>query len=188
MTKILFFACIFAASFTVGNPTFAQSVNPIDYCRDNSDGKSERIECLEAAIANLMNGTTVIANETPQPLALAEENVPENTQLQSSELPTGLGAERVRLPRDLDKEAREKKLAEQTQTANVTKLVKTGRGTYIFHLDNGQVWREKGKFQSRDRFSKNKNYVVTISKSGATGGYRLKVEGKRGELSVDRIE
>ncbi len=65
MTKPLVFLLAAAGALCAAGGAAAQSADPIDYCRETSGGKSERIACLEAAITALMVHLGILAEGDP---------------------------------------------------------------------------------------------------------------------------
>lgn len=68
--------------------------------------------------------------------------------------------------------------------ATIVESATNGIGKRLIILDNGQVWRETNP--STLRGSLRQGMAVTISE-GLGGAYRIKAEGKRGFLTVQRI-
>jgi hypothetical protein len=62
-------------------------------------------------------------------------------------------------------------------------LIDAGRRR-VFILENGQMWREGNNSSLRGRIRDNS--VATVSRGGV-GGYRLRIEGRTGFISVTRI-
>ena len=152
----------------------------------------DRVACLEQAIAGLLHDDRCRAVDLSQlmdapPEMAREEPVNEDEPAEDYAVPTGLGAERVELPREIQKREDKKKKEAETLNAYVEKLVRTSRGTYIFYLDNGQVWRQKESDSVRNILSTKRNYDATIS-TGVLSGYRLKLKGVPRQMLVDRVE
>ncbi|MEO0398408.1 MAG: hypothetical protein AAF224_03170 [Pseudomonadota bacterium] len=98
----------------------------------------------------------------------------------------GLGAEQVMACRA--KTPEEKQRAEDEKvTAVITEFAITPSGTYVFFLDNGQVWRQKSADSARVRLSKKLTYDVEVRR-GAISGYRLKINRLRRSLLVERLK
>lgn len=189
LTRTSFSTCVFAASLVLGGPALAQSANPIDYCRDNSDGESERIECLEAAIRDFMrikssDGASAITPPAAEAQTsggmLAQDGAP------AEAAPTGMGAEQV-LARQHRQNPDSPKPAAETETSPITEIAVNRSGKYIFFLENGQVWRQKSSDRNRSKLSKRVDYTATLFE-GALSGYRMRVSDVRRPFLVERIK
>ena len=73
---------------------------------------------------------------------------------------------------------------QQTLEATVIDVTKTGYGELVFHLDNGQVWRQQEKRYYP--YPRNGEFAVTISR-GILGEYQLQVEGSGRKVTIRRI-
>ncbi|WP_411817144.1 hypothetical protein [Hyphococcus sp. DH-69] len=176
--------CASAALISLSLPeiAFAQDMNPIDYCRENSDGKKERIACLEDALRGFLGETeSVAATPTQEPSEQPAEQLAE-----APDEPTGLGAEQV-IARNKTIAEVEEKHRESDVVATLSDFAITRSGTYVFFLDNGQIWRQKPADSNRIRLSKKRDYTVKVSK-GTLSGYRLEIEALRRSLLVERIK
>src|SRR5690606_8044403 len=76
MAKPVLFLAAAAAAFCAAGAAAAQSADPIEYCRENSDGKNERIACLEAAITALMAPRAASAPPEVSDAVVAPPSVP----------------------------------------------------------------------------------------------------------------
>ncbi len=179
--------------------TVAQTpMNPIDYCRENSDGKSERIACLEAAVTGLMSGMAptaeamaeATAEETPARKAEAEPAAESSEPETVAEAPTGLGAhqveKRIRSAASAEERKQEDKERPRVEAA-VLQFATTPLGKAVFILDNGQVWRQKRSDRNRVKLWDNRNYTVTVNE-GMLSGYRLTVNELKKTILVERIK
>lgn len=72
----------------------------------------------------------------------------------------------------------------QEVTSPVAELLTGGSRRRVFLLENGQIWREGSNSSLRGRIRIGSN--ATISRGGI-GGYRLRVEGRTGFVSVIRV-
>ena len=73
----------------------------------------------------------------------------------------------------------------QELSATVVEVTRSGRGALVFHLDNGQVWR-----QIEPRYfpyPKDRGFDVTIS-TGVLGAYQLRVEGTGRKVTIRRVK
>lgn len=68
--------------------------------------------------------------------------------------------------------------------ATVVDVTKARYGELIFHLDNGQVWRQQEK--RHFPYPRNEAFDVTIS-TGMMGEYRLQVEGAGRRATIRRV-
>ena len=195
----IYFCCAAAAGAVLlplaAMPATAQSASiadPAAHCSASFKDMKDRVACLEQAIAGLLHDDRCRAvdlsqlMDTPSEMA-REKPVNEDEPAEDYAVPTGLGAERVELPREIQKREDKKKKEAETLNAYVEKLVRTSRGTYIFYLDNGQVWRQKESDSVRNILSTKRNYDATIS-TGVLSGYRLKLKGVPRQMLVDRVE
>lgn len=69
-------------------------------------------------------------------------------------------------------------------TTTVTEVLTDALGNYVLILDNGQMWRSTSNKTFRGRIRT--GWSVTIRKIWS-GGFRMKIEDKRGFLGVVRI-
>ena len=71
----------------------------------------------------------------------------------------------------------------ETMSAVVIDVTRTGYGELVFHLDNGQVWRQQEKRYYP--YPRNREFDVTISR-GILGEYQLQVEGTGRKVTIRR--
>jgi len=69
--------------------------------------------------------------------------------------------------------------------ARVAEVTEDSFGALIFHLDNGQVWRQLEKRYYP--YPRNRAFDVVISQ-GILGGYQLQVDGAGRKVTVRRIK
>ncbi len=70
-------------------------------------------------------------------------------------------------------------------TATIVKVEKKGRGILVFHMDNGQVWRQiESRFFA---YPKKRSFEVVIDQ-GVLGDYRMRVEGKGRQTRIRRLK
>ena len=166
------------------------SGDPIEYCRENTDGKKERIACLEAAILGLMGRDVAGADGEQTKTADAGDAVVEEAD---PDAPVGLGAEQVQRRREqlglLDEEEKQKKEKKRKEriTSKITDFATTSAGYFIIFLENGQVWRQRKSDSVVVRLSKYKEYEVEI-KRGAISGYRMVIPGASRTIVVERLK
>lgn len=110
---------------------------------------------------------TPTPNASAQPAAVAAE--PPGTAADE------FGREHLERTEDPDQE---------TLEATVIDVTKTGYGELVFHLDNGQVWRQQEKRYYP--YPRNREFAVTISR-GILGEYQLQVEGTGRKVTIRRI-
>lgn len=106
-------------------------------------------------------------NASPQPATVAAE--PPGTAADE------FGREHLERTGDPDQE---------TLEATVIDVTKTGYGELVFHLDNGQVWRQQEKRYYP--YPRNREFDATISR-GILGEYQLQVEGTGRKVTIRRI-
>jgi hypothetical protein len=202
MAKLVLSLAAAAAAFCAAGAAAAQSADPIEYCRENSGGKSERIACLEAAITALMAQRSASAPPpsppseapvAPPPVPAGAEDVaalspsPAEPAPASPSAVAGVGAEQVeRRLRKEDKLA-EAEEAEIEVTAAVVEYGETALGKALLILDNGQVWRQRDSDRTRIRLSSKQKYTVTI-KEGMISGYRIHVNELNRTFVAERVQ
>ena len=70
-------------------------------------------------------------------------------------------------------------------SATVVEVNKTSRGALVFHLDNGQIWRQiEPRYYP---YPRGREFDVTIS-TGMLGEYRLQVEGAGRRVTIRRVK
>ncbi len=176
-----------AAALSVSTSTLAQT-NPIDHCRESSDGKKERIACLEAAITGLMSAG--------QPVATVANNEGEQTRLAEAEqatagAPTGIGSEQVLAKQDRQtkegRSKRKKRIKAETVTATLVDFARTKTGRLILVLDNGQVWSQRLSDEQKVRLREGDTPEVTVRR-GAFSGYRMEISKPNRTIIVERLK
>jgi len=173
-------------------------MNPIDYCRENSDGKSERIACLEAAVTGLMSGMAPTAEAMAE--ATGEEKPARKAEAQRppadassvdevAEAPTGLGADQVerRMRSEMPREERAEADEADEVHATIVDYATTPLGKVLIFLDNGQLWRQRDSDRTKIRMSTKKKYTVRISE-GAFSGYRVYVKELNRTFVAERLK
>lgn len=177
----------------VDAPANAQT-DPISHCRENTDGKSERIACLEAAILGLMGGPSQALSQAddqadaapPPPARLAETDAPSA----APDEPSGLGAEQV-VKREVERGERDNTIAEQRRSERVTSKIvdfaRTDAGFLLIFLENGQIWRQRKSDSVVLRLSRNKDYEAEIRR-GVISGYRMRIPAAHQTIVVERIK
>ena len=111
-----------------------------------------------------------IASQAAQPQQPVTESTPEEPAIDS------FGSEH------LEKESADEPAVLEATVVDVTK---TRRGSLVFYLDNGQVWR-----QIEPRYfpyPRDGEFDVTIS-TGMMGAYRLQVEGAGRRVTIRRVK
>jgi len=68
--------------------------------------------------------------------------------------------------------------------ANIVETLTARDGSYVFVLDNGQIWRQT----DADRVFKSRRDTVAIIETGFLGSYRMHFEGKNQTFTVRRIK
>lgn len=69
-------------------------------------------------------------------------------------------------------------------TANIVETLTARDGSYVFVLDNGQIWRQT----DADRVFKSRRDTVAIIETGFLGSYRMHFEGKNQTFTVRRVK
>jgi hypothetical protein len=200
VNKHLLYAGAGVAAILLTAPANAQSGNPIDYCRQNSNGKSERIACLEAAITALMSQTTVAAAPpapqdsemaaapaVPAPVQVAESDAGEAAH----DIPAGLGAEQVVARQEREtkegRENRKTRIKAEAFEARIVDFARTAAGRLIIVLDNGQVWAQRLGDSQDVRLRDGDKPDVTIRR-GALSGYRMELSDPNVTIVVERLK
>lgn len=184
MTKPLVFLLAAAGALCAVGGAAAQPADPIDYCRETSGGKSERIACLEAAITALMAQRSASAPPLPpdvSDIAAAPPPVPAAPPV------SGLGAEQVEKRLRKEDKLAEAEEEETEVTAAVVEFGETALGKALLILDNGQVWRQRDSDRNRIRLSAKQQYTVTI-KQGMISGYRIHINELGRTFVAERIQ
>ncbi len=178
-------AASFLVAIAASGPVLADGASDIEACRVNSASPEARIACLEAAL--LQHDAVSAAQATPAPVAEApggaSATMEANNAADAEVLE--LGAEQVRTQEEIDE--RQKKRQAQKVLAAVTDLARTQTGSYIFFLDNGQIWRQKKSDSNTKTISMRASYEAEVSR-GAISGYRLKLTGIRRSFAVERVK
>ena len=181
----------------VDAPANAQT-DPISHCRENTDGKSERIACLEAAILGLMGGPSqALSQADDQPGADGQTDAAPPTQFAETgaaraapDEPSGLGAEQV-VKREVERGERDNAIAEQRRSERVTSKIidfaRTDAGFLLIFLENGQIWRQRKSDSAVLRLRKSKDYEAEIRR-GVISGYRMRIPAAHQTIVVERIK
>lgn len=179
--------CATLSVFAAPAAAIDEANDPIESCRANSKTDKAHIACLKAALSRALNVPLAQNEPARNSGVIAQSNTAiDNSQnaVQEAAEPTGLGAERVKLR--TAKAENQKDEPEEIKAA-IVRADRSRSGTYTFHLDNGQVWRQKSSDAARVRLSKKRTYTVTIQK-GLLSGYRLKIDGVKRRMLVDRLQ
>lgn len=186
MTKPLVFLLAAAGALCAAGGAAAQPADPIDYCRETSGGKSERIACLEAAITALMAQRS--ASAPPVPVPAAPEAMAAAGPAPAEAPPVaGIGAEQVEKRLRKEDKLAEAEEEETEVTAAVVEFGETALGKALLILDNGQVWRQRDSDRNRIRLSAKQQYTVTI-KQGMISGYRIHINELGRTFVAERIQ
>ncbi len=195
MRKCVSIAAI--ATAFVSYPAVAQTINPIDYCRENAADKDAQIACLEAAVTGLMSrggapDTEAMAAAAAAPKqsgqapheeapSVAVAEAPETTE---PEKPTGLGAEQVMARQTSEDEDDDDKDA---ITVAIADFAKTNTGRLVIVLQNGQVWRQvEGDTQDLN-LSRGRKLTAEVWNS-SLGGYKLRITEAKRTIRVRRLQ
>ena len=181
--KAMAAGAIFSLLAALGAAQAQTNQNPIDYCREASDGKKERIACLEGVVSRLMNGQTAFAPENGGDAMASAAGAGEArvADAGSADQATGLGAEQL-----VDRKTRSDQPRKRA-TATVTEFAYTNSNRLIVFLDNGQVWKESRNDGRKFRISKNQDMTVEIEE-GFISGYKLRFTDRKKSIRVERIK
>ncbi len=180
-----------------------QPTDPISYCREQSSGKSERIECLENAITQLIAGekatrqaagkdagsgdASQARSASSEATAGAKETL---TTAEAEAAPSGLGAEQVIARQEREtKEGREERRERIRQSAAESRIVDfahTATGRLIIVLENGQVWAQRSSDSAKVRLREGERPDVKVRR-GALSGYRMEISDPNITITVERL-
>jgi len=125
----------------------------------------ERLACFDS----LVDGNDAV--ESPAPAA----SQPEAEVVAVPAATDDLGAETLR--------NRERVEEEINVTATVTSCSERSDGRYVFHFDNGQVWRQSKNERLHFRDC---NFNVTITKDFF--GYKMQRDGEKRRIRIKRVK
>jgi len=90
--------------------------------------------------------------------------------------------------RDIKKRAQaEEASKQQTLTSGLVEVSRTRNDKYVFILENGQVWKQAQSDIGKLFIPKKLDNVKVVIKRGFLGSHRLKVEGKKRSIKVNRL-
>ena len=153
------------------------------------ESEAARLECFEAIVSGEEDvGATAEPAVPVTPVIVVPAATPQAVPVEKEE-PSGAAATAASaLPaEDFGREH----LDSRTQTAPEVlraRVIEVSRGNHdalVFHLDNGQVWRQ---IQPRYYpYPRNREFDATIT-TGMLGEYELQVEGEGRKVSVRRLK
>ena len=73
-------------------------------------------------------------------------------------------------------------------TSNVLEFAKTARGSAVFILENGQVWRQLASDNTSVREPSPGTPMKVTIENGFLGSYNLTIEGRNGLVKVTRLK
>ena len=172
-----------ATALGVAAPAFAQddveALEPFRECGAISEGPA-RLACFDAALAGadaaLQARHERRRRRTVEDFGLSGTQIEERYEREVRRAESGGGtAEDVAdlAPPEPD-----------SVTSNIAETFIDGTRRRVFLLENGQIWREGNNSSLRGRIRVGSS--ATISRGGI-GGYRLRVEGRTGFVSVSRV-
>jgi len=193
----LFFGAVFLASATAA---LGQSVplSELEACSELA-ASNERLACFEAIVdrrrrvsraapvaeaAPLVDAAPVIEAAPVAEAAPVVDAVPVAEAASMAEPERSAGTTDVDAFGSEHLERADNSEPESVRVT-VTGVTTTGYGILVFHLDNGQVWRQQEKRYYP--YPKNRAFEVTISR-GMLGEYQLQVEGAGRKLTVRRVK
>ena len=202
---VLTTSCTIAIS--LGGGALAQAVDPVEYCRENSQTTEAEITCLRAALT----GTLTIEQEQPAPQAAVSAPQPEQSAEPAQEntvppapplsataptspqttAPTGIGAEQVVAKQERSskdgRKKRKERLKKETETARILDFARTGDGRLILVLESGQVWGQIKGDKQKINLEEDETLTAEIQPS-SFGGYKLRFVEKSRTIRVRRIQ
>lgn len=137
----------------------------------NLEDDTERLNCFDLALKKM--------NRQTEETKIAEKKRTEDD--------FGFTARDLR-ERGIDDEGNGNDGQEERPAGAVSKLAdvySSSRGGRLFILENGQIWQQTNISSYGGTISKGD--AVSINR-GAIGGYRMRIEGKRGFIGVKRIK
>ncbi len=179
-------------------PALAQSpsVDPIEFCREESGDKEERIACLENAIRGLLNSAgpmaaaTPLSDNTSGALADSDETLLAEAEPEIEE-PVGIGAEQVRarMERKTEegKKQRRQRIASEASSTRLIDFASTSAGRLILVLENGQVWAQRAGDNQKVRLREGDTPTIKIRR-GAISGYRLEFSSPNVTIIAERLK
>ncbi|MEO1170393.1 MAG: hypothetical protein AAFW97_16940 [Pseudomonadota bacterium] len=175
--------CIAAAPLFLASPAHAddgeEALEPFRECGEISEGPA-RLACFDAALAG----------------ADAAQQVRQERRRRRTVEDFGLSATQIeeRYDREVERARESGGSADDVAdlappepeevTSNIVETFIDGTRRRVFLLENGQIWREGNNSSLRGRIRVGSS--ATVSRGGI-GGYRLRVEGRTGFISVTRI-
>ncbi len=186
MRKIKAYGLVLGGVFLAATPASADDdldelLDPFRDCGEIEDGAA-RLACFDTALAG---ADARIAAQTER----RRRRTVEDFGLSATQIEERYERERDRAQRsgDADALAAAEELAPEEPNEVSSPIAETFTDETrrrVFLLENGQIWREgsNGTLRGRIRVGS----VATISRGGI-GGYRLRVEGRTGFMSVSRV-
>lgn len=179
MRTLVFLGAILAAANATGQTASQQE---LEACAA-IERAIERLDCFETLTAR--GAVPAPVDVEPEREAEVEpeqavEAPPERTSDTSQNRLENVGAEQLR-----DNGREEQRRERDDIGAMVTEVSEGPRGNLLFHLENGQVWR-----QNEARYvplPANAPFAVQISR-GLFGEYRLRVEGEGRLVRIRRVQ
>lgn len=172
-----------AAALFVTAPAFADDVDdalePFEACRAITDGAA-RLTCFDTALSGVEAARQARQERrrrrTVEDFGLSATQIEERYERERERAEdSGGSAEDVA---DLAPPEPEE------VTSVITETLTDETRRRVFLLENGQIWREGSNSSLRGRIRVGS--TATISRGGI-GGYRLRVEGRTGFISVMRV-
>jgi hypothetical protein len=173
--------CLAATATPVLADDAEEALEPFQECGEITDDQA-RLACFDEALAG------AAAAQAERQVRRARRRA-EDFGLSAIQIEERYDREREQAERSGDPEAlaAAEALAPETPqevtSAIVEQFVDSTRRR-VFLLENGQMWREGSNSSLRGRIRD--GAIATISRGGI-GGYRLRVEGRTGFISVGRI-
>lgn len=193
-------------STTLGSASFAETATQaeLEACaalRDPLDSLSCFERLTDRGRAKIVETPTVVQ---PAPVQQPEVTAPAVTAPSAPNVAPAAKPQVAEQPRKapvkesvgrvvtIDDSVGEEHLAKQKEeqgptkfTATIVKVEKKGRGILVFHMENGQVWRQvESRFFA---YPKNRSFEVVIDQ-GMLGDYRMRVEGKGRQTRIRRMK
>ncbi|WP_299321995.1 hypothetical protein [Parasphingopyxis sp.] len=175
--------CLTAAPLFLASPAHAddgeEALEPFRECGTITEGPA-RLACFDAALAGA--DAALEARQERRRRRTVEDFGLSATQIEER---YDREVERARESGGDAEDVADLAPPEPTEvTSNIVETFTDSTRRRVFLLENGQMWREGSNSSLRGRIRVGSS--ATISRGGI-GGYRLRVEGRTGFISVSRI-
>jgi hypothetical protein len=174
MRTFLAVGCFAAGLLTTMPVQAAEEDDMLDPFRTCGEivGETERLACFDRALASA--NAWAVERRDQRRLRTVDDFGFSATQLASRDDSSRSNAEGVTPAENPDQIA-----------SPIVEIFSDRGGGRVFLLENGQVWRQAG-IATLTGFIRAEG-VATVSRGGFGGGYRLRIEGRKGFVGVVRV-